>query len=475
VPIEAASLRLMHEKGIISQAEYDSAIRDLTESTGQRAPDQGTVVLGKWATTLYGFVEQDNIYDSTRSFNDLAGMGAVARTEAQGGQNGRYTASVRNSRIGFRLKAPAIGEVRTSAQLEMDFVGNQPPLFTQATGGISEGAFFANPTFRVRHMNFKVETPVVDFLVGQYWQLLGWQSVYQPNTVELQGVPGELYSRTPQVRISKTIKLSPVTVELAIAATRPVQRDSATPDGQGGIRLAIDSWTGVQTVGSTGTTVSPVSIAATGLLRHVAVDNWVAKPNSTNDLGLSAFAVDAFLPVIPGTKAKKDNSFSFQGEYATGYGFADMYTGLGAGPSPTYPALPNPMNTSPAPTYTPDIDNGIVMYDNGGGLHGIQWTTMMVGAQYYLPATNGTVWISGNYSHSSSNNLAKYLTPNAKTGLTNILPSVIDCEDWFDVNLFVDPTPAVRIGIEFAEFDTMYFDSHHARNYRGQLSGFFIF
>jgi hypothetical protein len=465
----------MREKGIISQAEYDSAVRDLTESTGQRAPEQGTAVLGKWATTFYGFVEADSIYDSTRSFNELAGMAQVARTEAQNGQNGRYTASVRNSRIGFRLKAPEIGEVRTSATLEMDFLGNQPPLFTQVAGGVSEGGLLTSPTFRIRHVNFKVETPVVDFLFGQYWQLFGWQSAYQPNTVEIQGVPGEIYSRTPQVRISKTIKLRPITVELAVAATRPVQRDSATPDGQGGIRFAVDSWTGVQTIGSAGTTVSPFSVAATGLLRHVAVDQWVAKPTSTNDLGLSAFAVDAFLPVIPGTKAKKDNSFSLNGEYATGFGFADMYSGLGSGPSPTYPAIPNPMGTMPAPTFTPDIDNGIVMYDNGGGLHGIQWTTMLFGAQYYLPLTNGTVWISGNYSHSSSKNLAKYLTPTAATPLGKILPNVRDVEDWFDVNLFVDPTPAVRIGIEFADFDDMYFDGHHARNYRGQLSGFFIF
>jgi hypothetical protein len=100
---------------------------------------------------------------------------------------------------------------------------------------------------------------------------------------------------------------------------------------------------------------------------------------------------------------------------------------------------------------------------------------MLFGGQYYLPGTNGTVWISGNYSHSSSTNLARYLTPTASTPLGKILPAIRDAEDWFDANLFVDPTPATRLGVEFATFDDLYFDGHHARNYRGQLSGFFIY
>ena len=61
------------------------------------------------------------------------------------------------------------------------------------------------------------------------------------------------------------------------------------------------------------------------------------------------------------------------------------------------------------------------------------------------------------------------------TALATALSKVRDVEDWFDVNLFVDPTPAVRIGIEYANFNDMYFDGHHAINHRGQLSGFFIF
>jgi hypothetical protein len=458
----------MRDKGVISEAEYESAMHDMAETSGVRASEGGTVVMGKWATTLYGFAEADNIWDSTRSFNDLAGNTQVARAETEAGQNPRFQMGVRNSRIGFRLKAPEVsGSIRTSGVLEMDFLGTQLPVGNngQAYTG-TEGAYFTNPTFRVRHAYLKVETPIVDILAGQYWQLFGWQSTYQPNTVEIQGVPGELYSRTPQLRISKTIKVHPMTIEIAVAAMRPVERDAGTPDGEAGLRLALDSWTGMQTVGATGTQIAPLSIAVTGLLRHVAVDEWSATPTYTNSLSMSAVAVDGFVPVIPGSATHKGNTLSLTGEFAKGQGFADMYTSLTGGAS--FPAIPPPAGSPAGTAATPfaaDIDNGIVTYDANGVLHAIDWQSYMIGAQYYLPGLDGKLWVSGNYSHMFSDN-------NAQFGTATKLTSVYD---WFDVNLFVDPLPAVRVGFEYANFNTQYVDGAHAINHRFQLSGFFIF
>jgi hypothetical protein len=461
--VEVTSLRLMRDKGIITQTEYEGAVRELSETAGLRAPDEGTVVVGKWATTLYGFVEADAIWDSTRSFNDAAGSAQVARPSTPGGDNSRFTFGVRNSRIGIRIKAPDMGwGVHASAQLEMDFLGTQLPVGVAQPYQGSEGAFFTSPTFRIRHMNLKIETPVVDFLMGQYWQLFGWQSAYNPNTVQIQGVPGEIYARTPQLRISKTIKAKPVTFEVAIAATRPVQRDAGMPDGQAGIRFALDTWTAVQTVGSTGTQISPLSVAATGLVRRVQVDQWSATPKSTNDLTMTALAVDGFIPVLPGTKDKKDNSLALNGEFASGYGIADMYSGLTGGIG--FPAIPV-MGMTPSTPFAANIDNGIVTYDAGGGLHGIHWRSYLVGAQYYFPGAKGKFWISGNYSHIESDNINLYGTA---TKLTK-------AEDWLDANLFVDPVSAVRVGVEYSNFRTMYADGFHAANHRLQLSGFFIF
>ncbi len=260
-----------------------------------------------------------------------------------------------------------------------------------------------------------------------------------------------------------------MTLELAVAATRPVQRDSATPDGPGGIRFSLDSWTGVQTTGSTGTQIAPFSLAVTGLVRHVAVDAFSAAPKTTNDLGMSAVAFDGYIPIVPGSKHKRDNAFSLNGEFSTGYGYADMFSNLNAGMT----KYATPLDaTLKAPGYVPDIDNGIVTYDGNGHLHGIQYETYLFGLEYVLPATGGKMWISGNYSHTESNNTHFYA---CKTGCSVTTGAAMSSYDWFDANFFVDPVPSIRIGLEYANSKTTYVDGVNAINHRGQLSGFFIF
>ncbi|HZS37485.1 MAG TPA: hypothetical protein VFF06_11700 [Polyangia bacterium] len=463
--LELTTLGLMREKGLITQAEYDSALHDLADSVGGQAADSLTLVLGRWSTTLYGFVEADHIYDSTQSFNDLAGNALVARPTGYTGNNGRFTFGVRNSRIGFRLRAPEWHHVRASAMLEMDFLGNQQPIGYDQPFQISEGAFFTNPTFRIRHFNLKVETPIVDVLIGQYWQLFGWQSLYHPNTVEIQGVPGQIYSRTPQIRLSKTIKTAPVTIEFAAAMMRPPQRDSGTPEGQGGVRLALNRLVGRTTAGATGTSLQPLSIAVTGDIRQFNLSEFSAKPkNSVSKTGW-AVAADAFIPIVPARHAHSTGAISVNAEYGYGYGTADLYTGLNGGVN-KFPALPNPMMTTPAPVYTPNVDPSLVVYDADGTAHLINWQSALVGLQWYFPRLHDRMWISSNYSHLESNN-AKLHAPAGTIARSS--------EDWVDANLFGDVTPAVRLGLEYAYFADHYSDGMDAVNHRVQFSAFYLF
>jgi hypothetical protein len=481
-PIELMSLNLMLEKGLISKAEYESALHDMQESSGQHTASQQSVVFGRWATTLYGFLEGDMILDSTRSLTEVAGGTLIARGGTSNGSNARFTFGVRNTRLGIRMKAPEFYGVRTSAMLESDFLGNQPGIQTGPYPGTplpsnpytSEGAYFTNPTFRIRHAEFKIETPVVDVMFGQYWQLFGWGSAYQPNSVEIQGLPGEIYARTPQLRLSKALKADPVTLELAVAAVRPVQRDSGMPDGEAGLRFSVDSWTGTQTTGSTGTQTAPLSVAVTGLARRVEVNQFATSSKYTNELTMSALAIDGFIPIVPGTKEKKDNSFSVQGEFATGYGYADMFssTNFGVGflvpPGAGFATTPTSLK---ATYFSPDIDPGIVAYDGLGHLHGVQLTSYVLGAQYYLPGVDGKLWISGNYSHQQSANSHDYAASSGAVDRT----ATLYAQDWFDFNLFVDPVPGVRVGVEYANTRDTYVDGLFSVNHRGQMSGFFIF
>ena len=463
--VQLIPLRVMLEKGIITEAEYQSAVKDMLDTSGARGAAESTsLVYGKWSATLYGFVEPDMIYDSTQSFNDLAGAGLVARPGTYAGNNDRVQFSMRNSRIGFRFRAPEYHGIRASARIETDFLVNPTPIgYTGAAGTESENAFFTNPFMRIRHMYMKIENPIVDVLFGQTWHLFGWQDSYQPNTVQYQGVPGELYARTMQLRISKTAETKDFTFDVAVAAMRPPQRDSGTPEFEGGIHFAVNSWKATQTIGATGTTVSPLSLAVTGDLRRVSLPNFAAKPTYSNDRTSSAIAVDAFIPIIPATKERMGNSLSVQGEFVTGYGIADMYTGLSSGVA--NPALPAPAGGGAAPTYNPQIDPGIAVYDADGNLHFVQYTTYRIGLQYYLPGLNGKLFISGNYSHTQSSNAIDYGP--AAGSLSSL--------DWWDVNLMGDLTPAVRLGVEYANYRTDYNDNTHASNDRVQVSGFYIF
>jgi hypothetical protein len=366
------------------------------------------------------------------------------------------TFSVRNSRIGFLLRAPEYHRVRASAQLEMDFLGT--------SGSTSESATFTSPVFRIRHMNLKLETPIVDVLVGQYWDLFGYQSIYHPNTVAIQGVPGQIYSRNIQLRVSKTVKTDPVNIDFALAMVRPPQRDAATPQGQGGIRLAVNKWTGMTTAGSTGTGIQPLSFAVTADVRHFAIPELSAAPKNT--IGKIGWAVagDAFIPLIKATKTKRSNALAIQGEYAWGYGDNDFYTDLNGGVT-TAPKLPNPNNVTPAPAYTPDFDTGFVSLNADGSVHLIQWQSWLVGLQYALPWFNGKLWVSGNGSHISSNNAALHGAPNA----------VENGEWWADANIFWDATPAIRLGFEYSWFRTDYADGVQAVNQRAHFGFWYLF
>ena len=87
------SLKLMLQKGLISKAEFESALHDMQETTGQRTGSNESVVFGRWATTLYGFIEGDMILDTTRSLTEVPGGTLIARGGSSNGSNSRFTST----------------------------------------------------------------------------------------------------------------------------------------------------------------------------------------------------------------------------------------------------------------------------------------------------------------------------------------------------------------------------------------------
>jgi hypothetical protein len=451
--IELTTLRLLLNRGLISPEEFASAMRDLNDSIGPRASDSATLVIGKWATTIYGFAQADMMYNSTQSFNDYAGNIQVARPGTPEGDAGRTTFSARDSRFGFRIQAPELSWMRASAQLEMDFLGPSGTIGETTT----EAAFFNNPLLRLRHAYFKIETPIVDVLFGQTWQLFGWQPNFVPADVQWSGVVGSLFSRTIQLRISKTVKTKPVTLEFAISGARPPQRDSSVPEFEAGARISFNKWTGVHTLYMTSTSTMAASIGVSADMRYFTLPQFSATPMGTNSaLGLG-IAVDAYLPIIPGTKERKDNSLSIIGEFSSVQGANDMYVGLTGGvASPTLPG---------GATYTADVDAGQAVYDMNGNLRLPHWMNFIVGLEYYVPHVHGRIGLFANVARDQLVDSTQYANPT----------KVRDHEMFYNGGIFGDLSDAIRLGIDYAYFDDVYADGMHAGNHAVQMSGFFFF
>ena len=420
----------------------------------------------RWRATIYGFVEADAMNDSTRSYEDSIGSSIVARNDTYQGQVGRTQFSVRNTRFGFAMESPRIGGVKPSAVLEGDFFGNQPGSPPQT----SEATYFNNPTFRIRHAYLKLEDDYVDVWAGQTYYLFGWQSYFFPCSVQYLGLPNELFGRTAQVRLAHTFHTDAVNLDIAVAALRPAQRDSEIPDGNAGLRLSVNHWKGMSTPGNGGTADFPLSIGVSGAVRQFKVDAFTQIPQSSNSATGWGLAVDALVPVIPAKSGEdRGNKLTLTGSFVVGTGIADL---VNAGGGASFPTLPNPAQISPAPAYSPDIDNGLVTFDNAGVLHTIDWQTFMVGLQYYLPP-NGRVIFAANVTEAYSKNMAS-LYPLGGAEI-NLLTHVAQLSRYADANVFFDVTPAVRVGGSFQYTSTEYVDGETPRNLRWMASALYFF
>jgi hypothetical protein len=420
----------------------------------------------QWRATIYGFIQVDAMEDSTRSYADSIGSSIVARNETYSGQVGRTQFSIRNTRLGFALESPVVFGVAPSAVLETDFFGNQPNPPTT-----SEGTFFDDPILRIRHAYFQLKNEYVDVLAGQTYYLFGWQNYFFPCTLQYLGLPNEAFGRTAQVRLTHTFRTDAVNVDIAVAGLRPAQSDSEIPDGNAGLRMSLNHWKGISTPGNGGTDAFPLSLGISGTVRQFKVDAFTPPPpqssNSATGWGVS---IDALIPIIPGKNADdRGNRLTITGSAVMGTGIADL---VNAGGGASFPVLPNPAQISPAPVYTPDVDNGLVTFDSFGILHTIDWQTFMVGIQYYLPPT-GRVILSGNFTEAYSKNMAE-LYPKGGAEIS-LLTRVAQLSRYADANVFFDVTPAVRIGASFQYTATEYIDGEIPRNLRWMASGLYFF
>jgi hypothetical protein len=329
-------------------------------------------------------------------------------------------------------------------------------------------------TVRMRLFYLRLKLPRgLELLAGQFHDLFAWVGAgFYPNSVAFLGIAGQVYHRNPQIRASLSIPLCCVTVDIAAAAVRPVQRDSEVPDVHAGLKLRIDGWRGISAQGFGQPDSQPLAIGVSGIWRRFAVAEFLPVPGEPKVAFGYGLAANAFVPIIrPRSRSDRGNALAVNAEVTIGTGLGDLYTGLTGGA--LFPTLPNPGGLMPAPIYRQNIDSGIVTFDADGNLKTINWRALVVGVQYYLPFADGRVWVSGNYSQLKSTNIVSLTPENSRGG-------VFYWQDYFDANAYAAITPAVQLGISYQYTHQVFgdrpFGAHpESNNHRGELGFRFFF
>jgi hypothetical protein len=323
----------------------------------------------------------------------------------------------------------------------------------------TEEEFYTAGAMRMRHAIIRFDSPVVNVFAGQFDDLFGWGGTgFYPNTLAFLGVPGEVFHRQPQIRLFKTLKSEAIKLDAAVAVTRPVQAASGWPDGQAGVRLAINDWKGPRTQGYGQPLVAPMAIGVSAMARRFEVADFIPQPGDSSDATGWGVVANVLLPIIPASSDDdRGNSLTVTAEYNMGSGIADMYTGLTN--NARFPALPNPGLQLPAPAYPQNIDSGIATFNSRNDLELLNTRGLVIGAQYYLPVMNGRVWVSAIYSQLEMDNLREN-TPIPSRGL------VFTKSEYMDGSLFIGLTEVVQMGFGFQTVKTTYADGVSARNNR---------
>jgi hypothetical protein len=415
-----------------------------------------------WQMGFFGWLELDAMYDSTQSFTESVLNSNISRPHTIAGDNPRFQATPKDSRLGYKLVSPQFGSLKASAFMEADFFGVLPTTATQDQS-------YTYASIRLRQYYAKLETPIVDLLVGQTFDLFGMGGQgFFPSTPAFLGVMGEVFHRNVQLRLTKVFGAgSPVGLELAAAGVRPATRDSGVPDVQAGLKFNLNAWKGASAQGPRPAKAAPLSIGVSGVGRRLTVtdfENVTADPQTVYGWGV---AIDAFLPIIPARGDDLSNTLSVTGEVSAGTGVTDLYLTLNGGV--LFPSLPNPKNILPAPSYTPNIDPGIVTFDATGTAKTLQWEGLMVNAHYHFPFGAGKVLaLSGTYSMVQSNN-ALSLTPVQGRAF------VWDKGQYVDGTLWWAITPAFQMAVSYQTMAQTYGDGTLARNNRTEASWWFFF
>ena len=471
--------------------KFNSEFHNSFQNLIPDAPPPGyTTMMGKWVTTMYGFVQVDSVFDSNQSYNNWPFNSAPGNPSVMSEWNNatpmtgsaasqfnssRFGMDVNNSRIGFALSSPVYNGYKIRALLEMDFLASPGENMSAGDG------YITNPIFRIRHFFFDVTTPSWgNVLVGQYWSLFGEQPYNIQNNLQIAPGPGTAYGRFPQIRWYKNLHLSDtgVMLEPAAAVMMPVSMQSSLPAFTEALKLSDSNLMTEMMIGDTGKGQFPASLSISGIETYYSGYTTGAGLNNTQSTGFNSWtaagAVDLILPIIPIKDGKPGNNLTLQAEYTWGQGdawqFPNLSFGLGGG---SVNVVGNSASLA---------GNGVVM---NNGFEPLDIQTYNADLQYYFPDDARTSVVLGIAVDNASNlqQIANTVGPANFSNLSKASPNG-SLYDYLQpdthltfayVDLWHDFTPAVRAGLEFGQYDAVYVGGANALDNRVMMSWFYLF
>ena len=436
----------------------------LMRSLNEEDPPLTLFDQANWKVILSGVAQTAVMVDSTRSYNEWTGNAPVLPGDVPAGTNGRTQFSLRDSRLAFRLFPPPLGTGGfTQLYFEFDFMGYDPTI-----GRETDQFYFSSPSPRLKHGYFQVQGATGwSLIVGQTWQLFGWQPYYYLSTVNFTPLAAMIHGRAPQIRLMKTWELGEQSgLQWALAMVKPVQRDGLVPDFQMGFRW--EDWSLQAPLPHSGADLllpQPLSLAISGTLRTITVPAQVASLESHYQFG-SAVAVNLLVPLVSRDSGNPEGeSLSFSAEASVGSGYGDQFGGFTGNTA-------NSLNQSVylAPSRV-ELDGGIGDYNANQQFALINLWSLNAQLQYHFAAVNPT-WMTLGVGQLFSQN-RNQLTPAGNLSSAGSEP--YNRNRMVFANLFHEFAPRLRAGLEFSYAQTYYASGQTAENYRGQFSAYFVF
>lgn len=268
---------------------------------------------------LYGVILANTYWNWNGVFGSDVPLWVVSGDDIQANDT-EFGMTARQSRFGFKVKAPDVGSAKLSGVLEMDLFGGFPES--------GQAASFAN--LRVRLAYVKVDWENASFTAGQDWIIL---APLNPSTLSHFAVvgfasSGNLWLRYPQLRFDLTHPAGDGKFGLTAGIVRPVTGtlvvrggtmiDFAGPGERSGMPFFQTRVFYTKPVGQ--------KTLAAGFSAHYGQESYKTGPSTSivnKDLDTWAVAGDFQIPM--------GSLFSVQGEIYTGSNLDSFMGGINQG------------------------------------------------------------------------------------------------------------------------------------------------